>query len=213
MHLQIFCDFDGTVVAEDVGQQLFLAYASRPACEAAVAEWKRGAISSAEMYRRECAAAQLEKSELQRFAKRFHLDPHFKPFAAACHRRAREVFILSDGFTPYITAILERGGLGGLPVFANELIFVQGGKIEPRFPYSAGSCSACANCKGYHVRRLLKPGGRSVFVGNGYSDRCGALAADLILAKDDLASYCRENSLHYIPFENFSDVARIIDSL
>ncbi|MBW2382961.1 MAG: hypothetical protein JRG92_04960, partial [Deltaproteobacteria bacterium] len=46
-----------------------------------------------------------------------------------------------------------------------------------------------------------------VHVGNGrVSDLCGALAADLVFAKDSLAPALSERGVHHHPFETLADV-------
>jgi 2-hydroxy-3-keto-5-methylthiopentenyl-1-phosphate phosphatase len=51
--------------------------------------------------------------------------------------------------------------------------------------------------------RALPPNGTIVFVGDGYSDRCAALAADRVFARDSLAVYLDEREIAYEPFEDF----------
>ncbi|MGH7724962.1 MAG: hypothetical protein ACREOU_05990, partial [Candidatus Eiseniibacteriota bacterium] len=49
---------------------------------------------------------------------------------------------------------------------------------------------------------------RTVFIGDGLSDRCGARAADVVYAKGDLLAFCRDAGIPARPFANFEDVAR-----
>jgi 2-hydroxy-3-keto-5-methylthiopentenyl-1-phosphate phosphatase len=46
-----------------------------------------------------------------------------------------------------------------------------------------------------------------VYVGDGYSDRGAALAADRVFARRGLADYLHSRSLPFEPFETFDDVA------
>jgi 2-hydroxy-3-keto-5-methylthiopentenyl-1-phosphate phosphatase len=46
-----------------------------------------------------------------------------------------------------------------------------------------------------------------VFVGDGYSDRCAALAADRVFARDGLARYLTDAGVSYEPFSDLDDVA------
>ena len=48
------------------------------------------------------------------------------------------------------------------------------------------------------------PGGPFVYVGDGYSDRCAALAADRVFARDGLATYLDEQGVPYERFETSS---------
>ena len=46
-----------------------------------------------------------------------------------------------------------------------------------------------------------------VYVGDGYSDRCAALAADRVFARGALAAYLSSYGAAFEPFEDFDDVA------
>lgn len=82
--------------------------------------------------------------------------------------------------------------------------------ILPHFPFIVHTCGKCANCKGYHVKRLHRAECKTVYIGDGNSDRCGATECDYIFAKHDLADYCEENQIDYLPFRDFHDVIKEI---
>jgi 2-hydroxy-3-keto-5-methylthiopentenyl-1-phosphate phosphatase len=48
--------------------------------------------------------------------------------------------------------------------------------------------------------------GAVAFVGEGASDRYGALYADIVFAKDALVGYCRADGVPFLPWSNFDDV-------
>jgi len=50
--------------------------------------------------------------------------------------------------------------------------------------------------------------GMLVYVGDGYSDRCAAQAADRIFARDGLARYLAARGVTFEPFDDLRDVAR-----
>jgi 2-hydroxy-3-keto-5-methylthiopentenyl-1-phosphate phosphatase len=54
---------------------------------------------------------------------------------------------------------------------------------------------------------MLPPTRPLVYVGDGYSDRCAALAADRVFATRALADYLDEAGVAYERFESFDDVA------
>jgi len=211
--MQIFCDFDGTITKQDVGQQLFLRFGDPLACDAAVAAWKQGRISSIEMYKRECAAARLTLQKLEKLAAGQELDAGFLEFVQRCKRHEDELVIVSDGFLRYIKLILEKHGLGDLPVYGNDIRFLGADRIAPVFPFARHTCGACANCKGYQVRKHRRPGVQTVYIGDGLSDRCGALEADVVFAKGELAEYCQEQGLPFIHFADFADINEAIDEI
>jgi 2-hydroxy-3-keto-5-methylthiopentenyl-1-phosphate phosphatase len=45
-----------------------------------------------------------------------------------------------------------------------------------------------------------------VYVGDGYSDRCAALAATRVFATDRLARYLADQGIPYTPFSDLNDV-------
>ena len=50
-------------------------------------------------------------------------------------------------------------------------------------------------------------GGRQIaYVGDGWSDRCAAKAADLVFARASLAQHLAEEGVDYVPFEDITDV-------
>jgi 2-hydroxy-3-keto-5-methylthiopentenyl-1-phosphate phosphatase len=60
--------------------------------------------------------------------------------------------------------------------------------------------------------RLLNPtNAPALFVGDGLSDRYAVDSADLIFAKNGLATYCSENGIEHVSFSNLNDVAAHLD--
>jgi 2-hydroxy-3-keto-5-methylthiopentenyl-1-phosphate phosphatase len=105
--------------------------------------------------------------------------------------------ILSSGFTELIEPVLEREGVS-LEVRANRLDARMDG-WRPVWRDEA-QCEECGEaCK----RGGLPNGIRVTFVGDGYSDRCAALAADRVFARDGLARYLDERGVPYEPFTDF----------
>ncbi len=50
-------------------------------------------------------------------------------------------------------------------------------------------------------------GGRQIaYVGDGWSDRCAAKAADLVFARASLAQHLADEGVAYVPFEDMTDV-------
>jgi 2-hydroxy-3-keto-5-methylthiopentenyl-1-phosphate phosphatase len=122
--------------------------------------------------------------------------PGFRELAVA-HRPT----ILSSGFVELIEPVLEREGVHGLEVRANRL--------DPRadgwLPVWRDD-THCAAC-GEACKRASLGEPPIVFAGDGYSDRCAALAADRVFARDGLALYLDEQGVAYEPFEDFVQLA------
>jgi 2-hydroxy-3-keto-5-methylthiopentenyl-1-phosphate phosphatase len=65
----------------------------------------------------------------------------------------------------------------------------------------------CAECDQSCKRAALPAEGEIVYVGDGISDRCAALAADRVFAVKGLASWLDEQGVAYEPFRDFRDIA------
>lgn len=215
MRFHYFIDFDGTISLEDVGTRFFLEFGSSVDDFLALDNaWLVGEISSADLYRRACALIRVTPAEFQRFLATQDIDPAFIEFV----RRAREVddriTVVSDGFSNYILPILERYVLDHLEVVANTFAFEPAtGGITPSFPFIAQSCGKCANCKGSQIRRLRSAGLRTVLIGDGNSDTCGARLCDHVFARSELALFCRTEGIEFIAFENFHDIQKQVEKI
>jgi 2-hydroxy-3-keto-5-methylthiopentenyl-1-phosphate phosphatase len=114
---------------------------------------------------------------------------------------AYEPVILSSGFHELIEPILEREGVE-LEVLANRLdARLDGWRAIWR------DDAVCATCGEACKRGALAGAGPYVFVGDGYSDRCAALGAERIFARDGLGRYLEEVGR---PFEGFDDLHDVL---
>jgi 2-hydroxy-3-keto-5-methylthiopentenyl-1-phosphate phosphatase len=117
---------------------------------------------------------------------------------------AREPVVVSAGFHELIEPVLEREGVR-LEVLANRVDPTPGGWAV-RFRDE----TACATC-GEPCKRGSLAGEPYVYVGDGYSDRCAALAAERIFARDALAAHLDILGVAYEAFDDLGDVAAALD--
>lgn len=113
--------------------------------------------------------------------------------------------VVSSGFHELIEPVLEREGLE-LDVVAN--------RVEPRPDgwrvrfRNEEKCRVCGEpCKRSDVAGL----DRYAYVGDGYSDRCVALAASRVFARDGLAAFLSSKGVQFEPFEDFHDLEAALD--
>ena len=118
---------------------------------------------------------------------------------------ALEPLVISAGFHELIRPVLRREGVE-LEVLANT---VEAGRGGWRVRFRDGT--ACATC-GEPCKRGALAGQPYVYVGDGYSDRCAALAADRVFARDALARHLDGLGVAYEPFDDLRDVARALAS-
>lgn len=111
--------------------------------------------------------------------------------------------VVSAGFHELIEPILAREGVE-VELYANRVEARPGGwraLFRDETP-----CPVCGEpCK----RAALPPGG-VVYAGDGYSDRCAALAAERVFALGGLASYLDRKGVRYEPLTDFVELARLI---
>jgi 2-hydroxy-3-keto-5-methylthiopentenyl-1-phosphate phosphatase len=118
---------------------------------------------------------------------------------------ARDPVILSSGFHELIEPILAREGVE-LDVLANRL------DARPDGWRAIWRDEAvCATCGEACKRGVLAGGDPYVFVGDGYSDRCAAIAAERVFARDTLARYLQSIGHPFEGFDDLHDVLRADD--
>lgn len=111
-----------------------------------------------------------------------------------------DLLIVSAGFHELIEPVLAREGVRPR-VVANTLRADPAGWVAQFRP--APVCSVC----GEHCKRDAVAGlGPFVFVGDGISDRCVALAASRVFARAGLAAWLDERAVPYEPFGDLADV-------
>jgi len=202
------CDFDGTVARADVGNRFFDRFiADKAAQEALLARWFEESVGGRRILADECALARVTEAEALAFADAHAaIDPSFGVFVDAARQAGGDVAIASDGLLLYIRRILVANGLGHVEASANGLTF-DGDRIVPVFGSPAGEgCGECGSCKAAVLARRANGYDRTVFIGDGLSDRCGARAADVVYARDDLAAWCAREDIAFRPFATFADV-------
>ena len=208
MPFAYLCDFDGTISPQDIGAALVHRFSAARAeeREALLGRWFAGGLGHRELTVGECALMRVRVEEALEFTRTFRLDPHFAPFVREALGRGDAVMVVSEGFDFYVRDHLARAGFPDLPWAANAARF-DGDRVAAEFPFADPACASCGNCKAQHVRRYRGRRFHTVLVGDGLSDRCGARAADTVLARGDLLDWCRAERLAHVPFEHFGDVA------
>ena len=200
----VVSDFDGTITKADVAELLLQEFTGDTWREI---EARHAEIGTRETLRQQFALVRASKAEVLAAAERLaELDPTFPPFLAFCHEHGLPLEIVSEGFDSYLGHLLARWGLD-VPYRTNAATFRRN-RIELSHPYADPTCTLCGTCKMGRVLQLRAQGYRVAYVGNGISDICPALEADLVFAKNDLAALCRTHGRAYVPFHDFADVQR-----
>ncbi len=109
--------------------------------------------------------------------------------------------VVSSGLHELIEPVLAREGVE-VELLANRALPSRDGwRIVWRDQV------VCAVC-GQPCKRGTLPAGNSeiVYAGDGYSDRCAALAADRVFARRGLAAYLDEQGVAYEPFDDLHQI-------
>jgi 2-hydroxy-3-keto-5-methylthiopentenyl-1-phosphate phosphatase len=112
--------------------------------------------------------------------------------------------VISSGFHELIEPFLAREGVT-VELLANHLDpRPEGWRIRFR---DRSVCPAC----GEPCKRSSLPQGDVVYAGDGYSDRCAALAATQVFATGALADWLHGRGVSFERFETFYDVLAALD--
>jgi 2-hydroxy-3-keto-5-methylthiopentenyl-1-phosphate phosphatase len=198
--MTLILDWDGTVTVDDTLIVALREFGNWQVYLDASAALRRGEITLHEEIRREAESITAPIDEVAGWLREnLELRPGFHDLA-----EAYRPLIVSSNFRQLIEPILEREGVE-LEVRANDVTWSPAGW---RATFRNGDvCGTCGEpCK----RADLPADGEVVYVGDGYSDRCAAQAADRIFARDSLARYLDEQGVAYEPFDDLDDVARAL---
>ena len=205
--LAVFCDFDGTFSIQDVGSTLARMHGGevRPQVWA---RYERGEITAWEYNMEVLDGLRISEDDLLAFLHTVELDPGARDLMAWCEERGVPFRILSDGFDYNLDRLQDIQGVD-FEYDANRLRYEGGAwRIAPGSPDPSCDCGT-GTCKSGLIQRYRdgQPGARVVHIGNGrVSDLCGALAADVVFAKDSLAEILEARGIAFEHFETLRDV-------
>ncbi|MEO8739627.1 MAG: MtnX-like HAD-IB family phosphatase [Casimicrobiaceae bacterium] len=200
----LFFDFDNTITLGDVLDHVIERFSTTDDWRRWEDAWSRGEISTQQCLERQIAGLDASQAQLVEFVADFPIDPNFETIVRWAASEQIELIVVSDNFSCLVREILSNAAFAELPLFTNELTF-SGNRPMAHFPYASRDCARCANCKVTHFKRFS--GRRTIYVGDGLSDVCPALAADLVFAKDSLADYLGARGVAFQPFVSLGTVA------
>ncbi|HET8605542.1 MAG TPA: HAD-IB family phosphatase [Gaiellaceae bacterium] len=192
-------DWDGTCTVRDTLWMVLERFGDRAIFERVESELRAGTMSYREIMEAEMATVGAPLAEVNAFLAR---EARIRPGLHELAER-RPPVVLSSGFYELIEPLLARERVEA-DLVANRIDpRADGWRIRWRDP------EPCAVCGDLCKRRSL-PEPPFAYVGDGYSDRCAAAAADRVFARDSLADWLDEHGLPYERFDDLYDVARAL---
>ncbi|HEY7763200.1 MAG TPA: haloacid dehalogenase-like hydrolase, partial [Actinomycetota bacterium] len=190
----VVVDFDGTACLHDVAEHLLGEFAIGD-WEALDRAWLRGERGSRTVVAEQSAMLDADRTTLLDHAlDHCPIDPTFGPFVSWARGSGIEVVVASDGFGFYIGPLLAAAGLPSIRVVSNEQLWSRDRPAGLRFPNGHHTCVGCGTCK---MQAVLDSRARGpvAFVGEGSSDRYGAVYADVTFAKLELVAHCERDGV------------------
>lgn len=209
--IRLFLDFDGTIAANDVGDELFRTFGDFDRLHG---ELLRGDYTVAEYYRR--SAASLNDVSDDRFAVFLasqDLDAGASLLITWATRQAIPTVVVSDGFDHYIEPLLAREGIRSMVDLSCNTLASSNDGFRPTFPGASESCTCfCASCKRNALLTRSAMDDVLIYVGDGRSDACAVEYCDVVFAKGILAASCTERGIPHHPYRTLTDVLMILQA-
>jgi 2,3-diketo-5-methylthio-1-phosphopentane phosphatase len=213
MNWVVQCDFNGIVCLEDTTHALLRRF-GRPGWQSLEEARELGAIDARECMESQVALLNMSREELNEHLDTLAIDPHFPAFVKSAERRGVQVQIVSDGMDYAIRRILAWHGLGHVPVAANGLVQIGERNWQLLLPRANTACvRANGACKCERPAEQRARYGKVFLVGGSSSDFCAAGKADFVLARGQLAAFCKAQGLAHAPFTGFAKARAIMEDV
>ena len=200
----IVVDFDGTITERDTLDEMCRIYAPEQ-WAAAESDLQQRTMTLREVIAAEFAPIKGDHETIvSETVDRAEIRAGFAEFVRAAEEAGDRIVVVSSGFESIIRPVLERAGLDRLEVIAHDVRFTpDGGVVDFRH---GEPCPVCGEeCKRSVVDEM-RDGGEVAYIGDGYSDRCAAKAADRRFARRTLAEHLDREGVDYTWFDDFATV-------
>jgi 2-hydroxy-3-keto-5-methylthiopentenyl-1-phosphate phosphatase len=197
--MRLVLDWDGTVTETDSLWMALEEFGDREIFTRVEDSLVEGRLSFKEVMELEFATVTAPVADVAAFlCREVRTRPGFAELAAA-----EQPLVLSSGFHELIEPVLAREGVE-LDLRANRIgARPDGWRVVWRDPEP---CSICGDlCKRHGL-----PPSPFAYVGDGYSDRCAARAADRVFARDGLAEWLSAEGVAFERFDDLWDVLRAL---
>lgn len=199
--IQICTDFDGTITTRDtivyVTEQFGAGEGFR---RRIVNDIKSGKISVFQGIRMELETVKVSWAEaVSTLRANVFLDKGFEEFVQWSKNEAYPLTVLSSGMTPVVELYV---GQMDIPIFAHGLDISN----------ESWNFEVVEEHRKEVVLDSIRKKGPIVYIGDGTSDLAAIPFAELLFARRGryLEGYCRDNSIPFIPYSDFSEVKDLL---
>ena len=209
--LALLLDFDGTITEADIGARLIRRFGAR-GWDRGLKQFRAGEIGVRELL--EWETAHLPKASLgpmlQFAVAAARMRPGLRDLVNFACEHKIPVEVVSNGWDFYIREILQRNGFADLRFCSPHAVFQSGEFARLSFGEDIEVCATTGLCKCERVRLRTEVDRTVVYVGDGISDFCVAREAGIVMARRELAEYCDEQGISYIPYQDMFDVLAVL---
>ena len=200
----VVIDFDGTITEDDLLDEIARLFGDPAVYQEVEDGLDSGTMPLREVITREFAPVTAPLDEVVAWVlDRVRIRPGFADFVRAAQSGGWDVHVVSSGFEELIAPVLEREGVD-VELHANRVdARPEGWIVDWRYPDGCDECNE--SCK-----RSTLPSGYVVYIGDGYSDRCAALASNRVFATRGLATYLADLGTPFEPFEDFRSISQTL---
>jgi 2-hydroxy-3-keto-5-methylthiopentenyl-1-phosphate phosphatase len=208
---RVLLDFDGTLVGPNVAILLVQEFCPNGVelAQTVDQELHNGKITLREAWARQAALLPADRvPEMSAWAvEHTPLRPGALELVELLKRHHVPTTVVSGGLDFYIHPVLQNAGLK-LPVLCDSMERTLDGRLQVSHPFGHATCRLCGICKAQVTRTLAHEGTRTVFVGDGSTDRYAAEVADIVFARRRLKTYWEAAGVPFYPFEDFAPVTQ-----
>lgn len=199
-------DFDGTITDQDLLDEIAFTFGDEDVYREVDEGLDSNRLTLHEVLRREFEPVRAPLADVRRWVlEHARVRPGFREVVELARERGWRLVVVSSGFRELIEPVLEREGLADVELLSNSIDPDPAGwKVRFR---TDELCETCGEACKRSTAAALADGTELVYVGDGYSDRCAAEAADLVFARRGLARYLSDRGVPFQPFDDFHQIA------
>ena len=209
---EVFSDFDGTIIVKDSTDELVKIYGNeltKREEELFWADLQAGKVNNRETILRLYQHMRLTPQMYYELLYSIPLSPGFARFYDAVKAAGKTITVLTGSAREGVREYLREKGFGDITVHGNRMETPEGiVEIHCANEVEDTLCGMgdCAHCKSIWLKKAGESGKKTLYIGDGVTDLCAAKQADLVFARDYLATHCEANGIPFVRYDSFDDI-------